>query len=152
MQGHVPSLAGSDCKTDDQTELAHHLELFLRIGLMVENKAFTHVSVFMPLVLSRDENGKNAGAELARDVFHKFSVWTSGVNTAFTLEVGSYKTVIITFATEPRFVNVTFCFFQPFEHLREKSVSVTLVHFSIKCILRSLKAVEIDFDSTLIAL
>jgi len=148
MQGHVPSLAGSDCETDDQTELAHHLELFLRVGLVVEYKAFTHVSVFMPLVLSRDENGKHAGAELARDVFHKFSVWTSGVNTAFTLEVGSYKTVIITFATEPRFVNFTSFFFQPSKHLREKSVSIALVHFPIECILRSLKAVEIDFNST----
>ena len=75
---------------------------------MVQDEALTHGADLMPLILRRNQDWKHARAELFADVLHGFTVWTTCIDRAFTLEVGAEDAVIRAISTPPVLVPVLF--------------------------------------------
>lgn len=147
MQSDIPGLRRADRKANDQAKVVDLLQLRLRVGLVVQNVAFTHLPVFVSLVLRWHQDWEYARAQLSANIFHQLAIGPTRINTAFAFEVGANNAIVIAFTTPPRLPVSWLIFLHALEQLGEESVAVAAVCLALYGNLGCLVPEEVDFNA-----
>ena len=147
MEGHVPSLHGSNSEAYNESKVLYLLQFWLSVSLVVQNETLTHVSMLVALILCWDENREDTWTEFTGNVFHELTVWSTSINAAFPFEVGSEDSIISSLSTPPILVILLLLVLHFFEKLCEQCITITTIYFAINRELSGLEPVERYFNA-----